>query len=340
METGDYSKYLWALDNQGQNDGTAGEDLNRDSLKGKEVSSEEKVIAVVDTGVNYEHEDLKNVMWNNPYTDQIKGEHGYDFYNMDDKPMDDNGHGSHCAGIIAGDGSNGVGIAGVATDTNTKIMALKWLDESGYGEFYNAISAYNYIYRMQQLGVNVVAVNNSWGGYVDAIYGENAILQDVMDLVGQNGAISVCAAGNEKYDTDEILGIPSGFDSDYIVSVAASQEDGELAGFSCYGDESVDLAAPGTNILSSVSTDTFNPSIYDDEEKEKLCGYYTDFEGQIVENQPGEIGSIATGDAFHYSVIRDGEGEVSVQADKENFFGTKEGSFCILKVECKECKKR
>lgn len=334
--TGDYSKYLWALDNQEQNGGTKGEDLKKDSLKDKEMSSEEKVIAIVDTGVNYEHEDLKNIMWNNPYTDQIKGKHGYDFVNMDDDPMDDGGHGSHCAGIIAGDAENGVGISGVAAGSNTKIMALKFLDSEGYGATYDVINAYNYIYQMQQLGVNVVAVNNSWGGYVDAIYGDDAILQKVMELVGENGTLSICAAGNETLDIDENICVPSSFESDYIVTVAASQEDGELASFSCYGDENVDLAAPGSNILSSVVYDVFNPTIYD--KKEDVCSYFSDFESGLVENQPGEIGTIATGGAFSYSVLNNGSGEVSVKADKEDFFGTKNADSSSLQWNIKNAK--
>lgn len=336
--TGDYSKYLWALDNQGQNGGTKGEDLKKNSLKDKELSSEEKVIAIADTGVNYEHEDLKNIIWNNPYTDQIKGKHGYDFANMDDDPMDDMGHGSHCAGIAAGDGGNGTGITGVAADSNTKIMALKWMDEEGYGEIYNVIEAYNYVYQMQQLGVNVVAVNNSWGGYADGIYGEIAILQKVMDLVGENGALSICAAGNESLDIDEAISVPASFESDYIVTVAASQEDGELADFSCYGDENVDLAAPGTDILSSVAEDVFNPTIYDKKEKEDVCSYFTDFESGFVENQPGEIGTIVTGGAFGYSVLNEGSGEVSIKADKENFFGTKNADSASMQWNIKNAK--
>ena len=336
--TGDYSKYLWALDNQGQNGGTEGESLKKDSLKDKEVSKEEKVIAIADTGVNYEHEDLKNIMWNNPYTDQIKGVHGYDFVNMDDDPMDDNGHGSHCAGIIAGDSGNGTGITGVAADSNTKIMALKWLDDEGYGATYDVINAYNYVYQMQQLGVNVVAINNSWGGYVDSIYGEDAILQKVMDVVGENGALSICAAGNESLDIDENITVPASFDSDYIVSVAASQEDGELAEFSCYGDENVDLAAPGADILSSVASDVFNPTIYEEKEKEDVCSYFTNFESGFVENQSGEVGTIVTGGAFSYSVLNEGSGEVSIKEDKDNFFGTKNADSASMQWNIKNAK--
>ena len=334
--TGDYSKYLWALDNQEQNGGTKGEDLKKDSLKDKEMSKEEKVIAIADTGVNYEHEDLKNIMWNNPYTDQIKGQHGYDFVNNDDDPMDDNGHGSHCAGIVAGDAGNGIGISGVAADSNTKIMALKWLDYEGYGEIYDVINAYNYIYQMQQLGVNVVAINNSWGITVDGIFGKHAILQDVMELVGENGALSICAAGNSTLDIDKNITVPASFDSDYIVSVAASQKDGVLADFSCYGDENVDLAAPGTDILSSVADDVFNPTIYD--KKEDVCSYFTNFESGIVENQPGEVGTIVTGGAFGYSVLNDGSGEVSIKADKEKFFGTKHADSSSMQWNIKNAK--
>lgn len=336
-ETGDYSKYLWALDNKGQNAGTAGEDVKRNSLKDKKFSSDEQVIAIADTGVNYENDDLKNVIWNNPFTDIIKGKHGYDFVNMDDDPMDDDGHGSHCAGIVAGE-NNGKGITGVAADTNTKIMALKWLDGDGYGEIYDVINAYNYVYQMQQLGVNVVAVNNSWGGEVDSIYGEAAILLDVMNLVGENGALSVCAAGNESenLDTQTAISIPASYDSDYIVTVAASQEDSELADFSCYGKETVDLAAPGANILSPVVTDTFNPTIY--ENKDALCSYYNNFDEGFDERNVEKLWETVTGGAFVYNAINDGEGEAGITADKTNFFGEKTEKSASLKWSVKNAK--
>ena len=329
----DYSDYLWALDNKGQNGGTEGVDLNVDAVKDvQNQASDEKVIAIIDTGVNYEHSDLKDVMWKNPYASELKGTYGYDFCNLDADPIDDNGHGSHCAGIIAGNGTDGSGIKGIA-DKNTKIMALKFLDSFGYGDTFDAINAYNYIYKAQQLGVNVVAVNNSWGGYLDYSYGDD-ILEKIINLVGENGAVSVCAAGNSATDNDEELQSPACLDSDYIISVAASQEDGEITEFSCYGDESVDVAAPGANILSSVVEDTFNPSIYED--KDALCSYYKDFGETFVEQEKVKEVSTVSGSSFAYHAYADGDGQVSVTADKENFFGKKEDGASSLNWTIKD----
>ena len=278
-----YEKYQWAIENNGLNGGTSGLDINPEKVSSK--SSKEKVIAIIDTGVDYTHPELKNRIWNNPYASKgtLLGKHGYDFINEDDDPMDDYGHGTHVAGIIAAEPNNNEGITGAVLDkSNIKIMALKFLDSSGYGDTYGAISAYHYIYKAQQLGVNVVAVNNSWGGGSDK--SEN-ILKTAIDLVGNGpksdgkGALSICAAGNECSNTDIIYNCPSCLDSDYIISVAASTEKDELATFSNYGAQTVDIAAPGADILSTVPYKCFNPSIY--ENKAKLCSKYESFDSGL-----------------------------------------------------------
>ena len=256
-----YYKYQWSQENVGQNGGTKGLDINADSSALADKDNKEKVVAIVDTGVDYTHEDLKDKIWNNPYDEsELKGKHGYDFANEDADPLDDNGHGSHCAGIIAAQSNNNVGISGTAKSDNIKIMALKCLDEEGSGSTIDAIGAYNYIYKAQSLGTNVVAVNDSWGG--DADETEDA-LKAVIEMVGKKGALSVIASGNDGVNVDEYYTSPACIDSDYIISVAASNENDELATFSNYGKDNVDIAAPGTNILSSVSYNCYNPSIYE-----------------------------------------------------------------------------
>ena len=155
---------------------------------------------------------------------------------------------------------------------------------------FDAIKAYNYIYRAQQLGVNVVAVNNSWG-----YAGLSEIFIEVVNKVGEKGAVSVFAAGNDSLNTDngtvdwlgELMRNPSNVDSPYVINVAAVNEKGELAQFSNYGENSVDIAAPGTNILSTVSMPTFNPTIYDN--KIAMTDYFTDFSS--VETFPVEGGT-------------------------------------------------
>ena len=148
-----YSKYQWALDNKGQNAGVADNDLNPDAVWNKGVKSSEKVIAIVDTGFDYKNEDLKDNVWTNENTRDLPGLHGYDFANGDSNPQDDNGHGSHCAGIITATANNQKGISGV--NQSAKIMALKVLDEEGGGNDSEIVAAFNYIYEAQNMGVNV-----------------------------------------------------------------------------------------------------------------------------------------------------------------------------------------
>lgn len=316
MTTG-YDECLWALDNQGQNAGTVGMDINSDSEKVKMAAGEEskeKVIAVVDTGIDYKHEKLSSSMWTNPYPAYLEGEHGYDFVNYDADPMDDFGHGTHCAGIIQS----------VMNGENIKIMALKFLDAEGYGDTYGALGAYNYIYDAQRLGVNVVAINNSWGGGEDI----DGMLEAMINLVGENGAISVCAAGNESTNLEEYEVFPASIDSPYVVSVAAANEKGELAGFSNYGNSQVDIAAPGADILSTVSYINFNPAVYGEDEngKKELCSTYEDFSGTLVTPDVPEkmVYSNVKEEDICYAIDGDFEPEKqSVTLNKEDYFGEK-----------------
>lgn len=332
-----YYKYQWALDNKGQNAGIEGLDINADTDLLSDKDDKERVIAVVDTGMDYTHEDLKDVVWNNPFNNKkLYGEHGYDFINYDADPMDDNGHGSHCSGIMAGKSNNGVGIVGTAKSENIKIMALKILDEEGSGYGMEAVGAYNYIYKAQQLGINIVAVNNSWGGADDE---EFEILKTLIDLVGKNGAISVCAAGNESMDNDTYESIPANIDSDYVISVAASNEKDELATFSNYGKKNVDIAAPGTNILSSVSYNCFNPSIYDN--PLDLCSTYHSFDTENlakVIDENGYTEAVLQDGEIPYGTYSDGEGEVQVSTTNSEYLGEKSDTDKSLKWEIKGAK--
>lgn len=314
-----YEKYQWAIENTGQNGGTQGDDINAETLT-TSSNEDEKVIAIIDTGVDYEHEDLSDIIWNNPYNSKkLRGQHGYDFVNDDDDPMDDYGHGTHCAGIMAAETNNEVGIAGTVQNNNVKIMALKCFDAEGAGYTYDAISAYNYIYTAQQLGVNVVAVNNSWNCYSTE---DDELLLKVINLVGEEGALSICSAGNEGVNTEDAeASAPASFDSDYIISVAASDENDELAGFSSYGSN-VDIAAPGTSILSTLSDYTFNPTLYDN--KDDYCSLYYDFEsGELVQTMEdgAQNGAIADEGDISYGFEQDGSGEMSVSLSDDTYFG-------------------
>ncbi len=230
------------------------------------------VVAVVDTGINYKHPDLKDNMWVNSAelrSKGLKGKYGYDFIDGDDDPMDENGHGSHCAGIIGAVGDNGIGISGV--NKQVRLMALRTLDAEGSAQLMHEIAAYNYISRAIDLGVHITAINNSWGGG-----DESEIFKELIDIVGAKGAVTVFAAGNDGVDIDKYSAYPADIDSPYTISVAATTRTGELATFSNYG-KSVDVAAPGADILSTVSYDCYNPAIYGDSQGE-ISAEYNDFE--------------------------------------------------------------
>lgn len=322
-----YSNFQWSLENKGINNGKVGEDIKPTEMWNKKSTEKDTpVVAIIDSGVDYTHPDLKDKMWVNPYQNKLKGVHGFDFTGTidDGEPMDDAGHGTHCAGIIGATRNNNEGVSGVAD--NIKIMALKFLNSSGMGNTEDAVSAYNYIYNAMKLGVNVVAVNNSWGGNE---YSE--ILLNIINKVGKAGAVSVCATGNEGTDFDaeeEYTGekdgddgddddgemifkkdifdnddeeespytYPACYDSKYIISVAATGEDGTVADYSNYGKNSVDIAAPGSDILSTVSYNSFLPTIYSQEEINEKCQKYItkDFKANVVDLSHNQSGKSAT----------------------------------------------
>ena len=264
----EYSDFQWSMQDPEKvpNAPNIGFEWNTKNIKG----AEDKIVAVVDSGIDYTNPDLKDNLWKNTHYPKLKGTYGYDFINGDGDPMDDNGHGSHCAGIIGAVGDNGIGISGV--NQKVKIMALKILDYEGSAMLSHEIAAYNYINDALDLGEPIVAVNNSWGGGE-----ESDIMKELVDLVGSKGAISVCAAGNGGYSSDENPEYPSNIDSEYIVSVGATTRKGELAEFSNYG-ESVDITAPGADILSTVSYNSYLPMVYDDEKQGEVSEKYNDFD--------------------------------------------------------------
>jgi len=235
------------------------------------VTGTDAIVAVVDTGVDYTHEELSGNMWENTHYPKLRGECGFDFRKADDDPMDENGHGTHCAGIIGAKGNNGVGISGVNRDV--KIMACRILDE--YGSGYNAeeVAAYNYINKALDLGEPIKAINNSWGGGDDS-----DIFAELIDIVGEKGAISVFAAGNDGINNDEDGYYPANIDSEYSIVVAATKKEGGLVSFSNYGKNTVDVAAPGTDILSTVNYDCYNPGIYGDKNNE-ISKHFNNYEG-------------------------------------------------------------
>ena len=211
------------------------------------------VVAVIDTGIRYTHQDLAANMWKNPREiagnglddDQngvVDDVYGLDAYNNDGDPMDGDGHGTHCAGTIGGVGNNGVGVTGIAW--GVKLMGCKFLSDSGSGTDSDAIRCIDYA-RTQ--GAKVLS--NSWGGG-----GANSFLQAAIERCRAAGVLFVAAAGNESSNNDSWPSYPASFPTDNIISVAATTRTDGLASFSNYGRVSVDLGAPGDGIYSTVST--------------------------------------------------------------------------------------
>lgn len=230
----------------------------------KGVTGSDKIVAILDSGVDYTHPDLKDNMWVNTHK-QLKGEHGFDFIAGDPDPMDENGHGTHCAGVVGAVGNNNIGISGV--NQNIRIMALRTLDSDGSSFLSHEVAAYNYISKALDLGEPVVAINNSWNGG-DYSY----IFEKLIDIVGDKGAATVTSAGNNAVNTDDDKPYPAVIDSPYLIDVAATDRSGSLAYYSCYG-ESVDIAAPGSEILSTVTDPSYNPAIYGDEQDDISAEY-------------------------------------------------------------------
>lgn len=238
----------WGLENTGQAPfyGKPGADISAKTAWGATTGSSTVTIALIDTGVDYNHPDLAANIWKNSgeylngadddgngYIDDIRG---WNFVSKNNDPMDDNGHGTHCAGTLAAIGNNGIGTAGVGW--NLKIMPLKFLDSKGNGYTSDAISAILYA---TQKGIPIISCSFSGPG-------ESQALKEVID---SSSALFICAAGNSGASSDISPQYPAAYPSSQIISVAASTSSDTLASFSNYGTSSVDLAAPGETIYST-----------------------------------------------------------------------------------------
>ncbi|ARI80598.1 S8 family serine peptidase [Microcystis aeruginosa] len=240
---------LWGLHNTGQSGGTPDADIDAPEAWDIQTGDPNLVIGVIDTGVDYNHQDLVGNIWTNPgeiagdgidndgngYVDDIRG---WDFAYNDNNPSDVDGHGTHVSGTIAGKGNNGVGVTGVAW--NAKIMPLKFLDDTGSGTLSNAILAINYA-----TAKGVKLTNNSWGGG-----GFSQALYDAINAAGQAGALFIAAAGNSGQNADINPMYPAAYNLPNIISVASTTRTDALSSFSNYGLNSVDLGAPGSDIYS------------------------------------------------------------------------------------------
>lgn len=248
----------WGLDNAGRLGGTSsGADIKAPAAWDITTGNSNVIVAVLDTGVDYTHEDLSANMWVNPgeiagngiddegngYVDDV---YGIDTLSHDSNPMDDNGHGTHVAGIIGAAGNNGTGVVGV--NWQVRIIPCKFLDATGSGTDSGAIECLQYIKALQTSGANIVATNNSWGCngcYSQALY-------DAIN--SQREILFSAAAGNDSRDNDPGSFYPASFSLPNVISVAATEGHDNLASFSNYGRRSVHVSAPGDFIYSTLPT--------------------------------------------------------------------------------------
>ncbi|OGC08963.1 hypothetical protein A2V82_16300 [candidate division KSB1 bacterium RBG_16_48_16] len=274
---------LWGLENTGQSGGLAGADISAVQAWDVTTGSDQVVVGIVDTGIDYQHEDLAANIYKNPGEDawanpndptsgngidddgngKVDDWMGWNFIDETNIAKDDNMHGTHVAGTVGAVGSNGKGVVGI--NWKVKLVPLKFLDYEGSGTTEDAIEAIIYA---ADLGAKVL--NNSWGG---GAYSQ--ALLDAIKYANEKGVLFVVAAGNDGTNNDVTPTYPANYNVENVVSVAASDradqralwgsggDGGDDCGFNCssamaatpgsnYGPKTVHLAAPGKEIYSSV----------------------------------------------------------------------------------------
>lgn len=261
---------LYGMNNTGEEGGTVDADIDAPEAWDVSTGSRDVLVGIIDTGVDYTHPDIAENYWHNPgetgldangadkstngidddgngFIDDFRG---WDFANNDNDPIDDHAHGTHCAGTIGGRGNNGVGVAGVNWEVS--IVGIKFLTGAGSGNLADAVKAIEY---GTLIGVNMMS--NSWGG------GDFSETMDAaIRAAGAKDILFIAAAGNDASNNDISPHYPSSYTADNVISVAATDRKDGMAIFSSYGATTVDVGAPGVDILSSV-----------------LGGLYTKFSG-------------------------------------------------------------
>lgn len=246
-----YYSYQWGLNNSGQSGGTSDADIDAPEAWDTFTGSSDIVMAIIDSGIDYDHDDLQSNIWNNPgetgdgkETDNIDNDgngyvddwRGWDFANSDNSPMDDlypEYHGTHVAGIAGAEGNNSTGVTGVCW--NSKLMPLKVIDYTGYFTAANVISAIDYAV---DAGAQVINCSLGLSSYSSTLY---AAVEDAQE----QGVLIVCSAGNSNTNINTTPHYPASFDLDNIISVLATDDDDAKATYSSYGSYAVDLGAPG-----------------------------------------------------------------------------------------------
>jgi len=240
----------WNLRNRNVPGGIDGADIQAGKAwtitTGKGKSEGGPIVAVLDSGIDAFHEDLKANMWHNPKEERngkdddldgfIDDIHGIDATNGSGNIFDEIGHGTHVAGVIGAVGNNGKGVTGV--NWNTQLMGIK-IAETERVSLLGAIVGVLYA---AEKGARVA--NHSWGGPID-----NPILKDVL---ASSPTLHVCAAGNGQRDADVNPSYPAAYELPNIISVGASTKKDQALFFSNWGKESVDLHAPGAMVYSTM----------------------------------------------------------------------------------------
>jgi len=245
---------LWALHNFGQNGGTNGADIGAAAAWDITTGSTNVIVAIVDTGIRYTHQDLAAQIWRDPGTTNFVC--GTNAVAGNSDPMDDSvdqygnpeGHGTHVAGTIGAAANNGAPHVGVAW--NVRLMACKFLNANGSGYTSEEVECLQFA-----LTKGARVINASYGGY----YYSQTEYEAIRTLRDQ-GVLFVAAAGNEAGNNDSWLrSYPSSFDLHNIIAVAAIDRADNLAYFSNYGQSTVHLGAPGVEIFSCINS---NDSAY------------------------------------------------------------------------------
>ena len=239
-----------------------------------QIGSKTVFVGIVDTGVQITHPDIAENIWTNPYdpADGIDNDgngfvddvHGWDFVNNDNTVYDsvNDDHGTHVAGTIGGKGGNGAGVAGV--NWNVTMIPAKFLGTTG-GTTADAVRAIDYITDLKNRhAMNIVATNNSWGGG-----GYSAALHSAIIRAAKSNILTVIAAGNSSSNNDAVASYPSNTSTlvgtsaetaasyEGVIAVASLESTGLMSSFSNYGKTTVDLAAPGGGIYSSVPSNAY-----------------------------------------------------------------------------------
>jgi thermitase len=234
------------------------------------TGSKEIFVGIVDEGIQFSHPDLAANIWTNPgeipgngidddgdgYIDDV---HGWNAINDNgtiyDPGYDD--HGTHVSGTVGGVGGNGIGVAGV--NWNVTLISGKFLGRNGGGNNLDAVQAIDYMTALRtRKGLNIVALNNSWGGTAFS-----QALLDSISRAAQAGILFTAAAMNATNNNDVSPFYPASYSTagsagyDSVIAVAALDSNGNLATFSNYGKNSVDLGAPGVGVYSTVPTDSY-----------------------------------------------------------------------------------